>query len=137
MTEDDVIKEFGFVVRSADLPRIRSLLVQETSKMKTSKGNEALARLLCVQLFAHGNVEDSLLVWRAKRSNFDAGSAIDVQLMCGAGLEATQEYLRNAQSDEAAEALKYLNECERAGDFQSWSPHQHLDFWHNYYKKLL
>ena len=39
--------------------------------------NEIL-KLSCMQLFALGKVEDSLLIWRAKRSDFD-GIAI---LMC-------------------------------------------------------
>jgi hypothetical protein len=131
MTEEEAIEKFGFIPKPQDLPVIRRLL--EESKMRGDP--EPLMRLFCVQLFAHGDVEDSLLVWRAKRSSFDAGSGIDVQLMCGAGLDKTKKYLKSIQSTEAAAALAYLNKCEHTGDFNDWSPTKHLQFWRNYYRQ--
>lgn len=66
---------------------IRQLLQQEIENRK-SENNEVL-RLLCIILFCIGNVEDTTLIWQAKRKNQDAGSYIDVQLLCGAGYDQT------------------------------------------------
>jgi len=134
MTEDEVIKDFGLIPKSQELPRIRQLLIDETTRGKQHNGNEALIKLFCIQLFAAANVEDSLLIWRAKQSNFNSGVGNDVQLMCGAGLKMTQDYLRELQSDEASKALGYLNSCEKAGDFRNWSPAAYLDSWRRYYR---
>ncbi|HVG92293.1 MAG TPA: hypothetical protein VNB54_12450 [Alphaproteobacteria bacterium] len=131
MTEEEAIEKFGLLPKAQELPAIRQLLMEA----KLRRAPEPLMRLLCIQLFAHGDVEDSLLVWRAKRSSFDAGSGIDVQLMCGAGLQATKKYLGSIQSAESAAALEYLHKCEQAGDFKDWSPAKHLEFWLNYYRQ--
>src|SRR5258708_7595175 len=90
MTEDDALQRFGLTPKADDLPTIRQLLVEETERARKHQGNEPLLRLFCIQLFAHGDIEDTLLIWRAKQSNFDAACGIDVQLLCGAGLEATK-----------------------------------------------
>ncbi|MFF0654819.1 MULTISPECIES: hypothetical protein [Micromonospora] len=47
--------------------------------------------------------------------------SIDVQLLCGAGLDATKAYLEANGSDDATEALRYLLDCEAAGDFDDFS----------------
>ena len=69
-------------------------------------------------LFAAGNVEDSLHVWRAKRSSFDAACSLDVQLVCGAGFDATLRFLREHDSDDARAAIEYILSCDAAGDFE-------------------
>jgi hypothetical protein len=84
-------------------------------------GDQFLLRLLCAQLFSIGVVEDAMLIWRAKSCNFDTGLGIDIQFLCGAGLEPTKEFLRGQNSDEARDALEYLAECESSADFSEFS----------------
>ena len=64
--------------------------------------------LCCVQLFCAGQVSDSLEVWRAKTASWDANISIDIQLLCGAGLGPTKQYLAAVKTDEAAAALNRL-----------------------------
>ena len=63
--------------------------------------SEEMLRTLCIQLFSLGVAEDSLLIWDAKQSSFDAGCGLDVQFLCGAGLEATKEFLSGSASTPA------------------------------------
>jgi hypothetical protein len=96
-------------------------------------GDDVL-RLLCVQLFSIGVVEDSLLLWDAKRSSFDAGlGSVDVQFLCGAGLEETKAYLSQSAGPPAAAALNYLLECARSSDFCEWTPQNTLDEYRRYF----
>jgi hypothetical protein len=44
-----------------------------------------------------------------------------VQLLRGAGLEATKQHLATDGSTDAAQALTYLRECEATGDFDGFS----------------
>jgi len=83
----------------------------------------------CVLLFKSGNLDDALLIWDAKESGFDAHCSIDVQLLCGQGLEETKQHLTNLKSPEAEEALEYIIECEETGDFEGFSP----DKWAAFY----
>jgi len=85
----------------------------------------------CIHLFKSGDIDDVLLIWSAKESCFDAHCSIDVQLLCGRGLEETKQYLTDSGSPEASplrlhvlrkEALEYLIECEATGDFEEFSP---------------
>ncbi len=132
MTEYDVLEQFGLVPKPDELPTIRRLLAEETEQTRKHNGNVPLLRLFCIQLFAHGKVDDIFLIWRAKRSNFDAGCGIEVELLCGAGMDATKGYLSKQESQEAVEILKYLNEHQ--ANSEVWSPQAHLKFWQNYYK---
>ena len=70
--------------------------------------------------------EDILLIWDAKMSGFDMGSVVDVQFLCGAGLDATKRFLASQRDERALEALHYISECEEAGDFDGFSPEEHL-----------
>lgn len=112
----------GSTIETPSLP-----LDEQVALEADENGDHFLMRLLCVQLFSLGRVEDSLRVWRAKSCNFDTHGAIDVQLVCGAGLETTRAYLRQAGEDDAAEALQFLARCEAAGDFKDFSSQRLLD----------
>jgi len=81
-----------------------------------------LLRCLVVQLFSIGNVEDSILIWQVKSSNFDLGCGLDVQFLCGAGVEQTRKYLESAEPAMATKALAYLESCIQSGDFRGWTP---------------
>lgn len=97
-------------------------------------GDTALMRLCCVQLFNAGNPRDVLMIWRAKESSFDAHCSIDVQLLCGAGLEETKAYLAADGSEHASAALDYLLRCEAAGDFADFSVESQSRRYSEYYQ---
>jgi hypothetical protein len=117
MDELEVIRRFGLPPLAADLPVIREALIEATRLERAGEGDTLVMKALCVALFAAGCVEDSLEIWRAKRASFDASSSIDVQLLCGAGFDATLRYLRGVDSEHAKAALAYILECDATGDF--------------------
>ncbi|MDF2985407.1 MAG: hypothetical protein K0R50_917 [Eubacterium sp.] len=128
---DEVLKMYGLVPSKQYLDEIRKLLIEETST-QVLKDHELL-KTLCVQLFAIGCVEDTSLIWRAKRKDFDAGCYIDVQLLCGAGVEETTRYLKELRNHETSEELDCLQKSIIAGDFNEFSKDSILDFYKGYY----
>lgn len=120
-TEEDVIAQFGIPPRDEDLPAIRSGLEEacelEAEAEADDDSDTLVMKAYCVLLFAAGQVADSLLIWRAKETSFDAKCSIDVQLLCGAGYAVTLQHLRGLDSEEAREALAYIEECDAGGDF--------------------
>ena len=113
--EDEIIRRFGLHPAEEDLDAIRAVITEQT--MLDFDAHVELMRICCVMLFNAGHVTDSLLIWRAKESSWDAHCSIDVQLLCGAGLPQTMAYLEAQASREpdAAEALTYLRDCARPG----------------------
>ncbi len=95
--------------------------------------SRSVAILCCVQLFSCGHLEDVLLIWSAKRSGFDLGCSLDVQFLCGAGLEETKRFLAAKGSREANEALEYILECEAAEDFDRFTPARYVDVYRRYF----
>ena len=127
MNVEESLARFGLVPADEDLPQIREILAREAEAERTGTGRQDdLARLCCVQLFSRGMVEDILRIWDAKMSGFDMGSVVDVQFLCGAGLDATKRFLASQRDERAREALHYISECEEAGDFDGFSPEEHL-----------
>ncbi|MFG2116044.1 hypothetical protein ACGFRB_25990 [Streptomyces sp. NPDC048718] len=143
MTEDEWLDRHGPHPTGADLDEVRRLLVERTrlEEEEQGDGDTRLMKLCCVQLFHAGVLDDVPLIWEAKAASMDASCSIDVQLLCGGGLEATKRYLRyrctpgagmpgaEASTDEVAEesaadaehALGWLLDCERAGDFEDFT----------------
>ncbi|MEK4369940.1 hypothetical protein NSQ20_08400 [Paenibacillus sp. FSL K6-1122] len=128
MNEEELLQLYGLEPDEVHREAIRQLLQQEIENRK-SEDNEVL-RLLCIMLFCIGNVEDTTLIWKAKRKNQDTGSYIDVQLLCGAGHEQTLFYLENMDGEQAHKELLYLKQCE---------PYDFVDFsnaeWVSHYKQ--
>ncbi|WP_425395284.1 hypothetical protein [Aeoliella sp.] len=134
MTAEESLARYGLVPAKADLPSIRTLLQQEIACGREGRPSEEdVALLCCVQLFSAGELQDVLFVWSAKQSCFDLGSLIDVQLMCGAGLDETKEYLTEQESEPARIALDYLRACEEAGDFDGFTPDSQLAAYRTYF----
>ncbi|WP_035613618.1 hypothetical protein [Haloferula sp. BvORR071] len=135
MTSDEALQAFGLPAAPAHRDELRRLLAAATELEASGEGaGEEVLRTLCVQLFSIGRVEDSLLIWAAKQSSFDAGCGLDVQFLCGAGLGATKQHLREHSSTPgASQALSYLSACEQAGDFTDWTPQVTIAYHRNYY----
>ena len=132
MNEDDCLERFGLPPNASDADEIRDILFREGDKerQQQGQGNTELMKLCCVQLFSLGDVQDSLLIWGAKTSSSDASYSIDVRLLCGAGLEETKAFLVAAG---ASQALARVVECERAGNFEEFSPESQLEWYRRYY----
>ena len=132
MDENDLLARFGLTPATADLPEIR-WLIQSAIADVNRDSNEPL-KLLCIQLFSAGLPSDAPLIYRAKMSSFDAGCYIDIQLACGAGLEATKAFLRESNDPEAKTLLAVLEDPKHAGDFEGFTPQRQLEFYRRYYR---
>ena len=73
-------------------------------------------------LYRLGHVEDSQLLWEAKNVHFDAYAGLDIQLLIGAGFDATMAYLK--EQPDSAQAIEYLEACQRAGDFEDMESYE-------------
>lgn len=133
MTEDEIIARFGLHPTADQLPEIRDILAAETAKERAFEGDTLLLKACCVLLFNSGDSTDILRIWAAKRASFDAMCSLDVQLLCGQGLEETKTFLQNDDSDDAADALDYLVACEEAGDFEEFTVDEYAASWADYH----
>jgi hypothetical protein len=129
--EDVLIEHFGMRPTGPQLDEVRALLAEQTERGLES--NTLIMRLLCVYLFDNGSLDDVLPIWRAKRSGWDSQFSVDVQLLCGAGLAETKDYLAGSSDEHAAEALEYLLLCEEADDFEDFTPAGYSAVQHDYY----
>jgi len=132
--EEESLRRYGLRPAADDLDEIRGILRAEAQLSQDEQDTE-LMKLCCVQLFNAGHLDDVLTIWQAKESSWDAHSALDVQLLCGAGLDATKAHLAAEGSEPASKALRYLTECEAAGDFDDFSVTQHARWWAQYYRE--
>jgi hypothetical protein len=132
MDENESLRRFGLQPSAADLDHIRSILRVQTRPDQEEQDTE-LMKLCCVQLFNSGQLDDVLTIWHAKESSWDAHCSIDVQLLCGASLDATRKYLMTQSSEEAAAALRYLLDCQAAGDFDAFSVTEQSRYYAQYY----
>ena len=133
MDADQSLRRYGLQPSASDLPHLRDIL-QAQADLEQHDQDTELMNLCCLQLFNAGQLSDVLTIWQAKESSWDAHCSIDVQLLCGAGLEATKAHLRAEDSADAAEALRYLLDCEAAGDFDNFSVEEQARWRANYFR---
>ena len=136
MNEDESLLRYGLKPAEEDLDRVREMLETQIALERESQGDgdTELMKLCCVQLFNTGILHDVLSIWQAKASSWDAHCSIDVQLLCGAGLEQTKAYLVTEGSELASAALDYLLKCEAAGDFIDFSVKNQSRWYSDYYR---
>lgn len=136
MTDSDTIEaalsQFGLPSKLANRAAIIVALENQIRLEEDEIGDQFLMRLLSAQLFSIGLVEDSILIYRAKSCNFDTCLGIDVQFLCGAGLEQTKDSLHRDGSDLALEALNYIS--EREFDFLKFNIESVIRYACEYYK---
>ncbi|WP_433583312.1 hypothetical protein [Paenibacillus amylolyticus] len=130
MNEEELLELYGLDPDEVNREAIRQLLHQEIENQNL-EDNEVL-KLLCIMLFCIGNVEDTELIWQAKRKNQDTSSYIDVQLLCGAGYEETLFYLENMNGEQAHKEVLYLRQCEPY-DFVNFSKVEWVSDYKRYY----
>lgn len=122
---EQVIDTYGLIPQIEHIHTIRTLLQEECGN--SQREDHEYMRLLCVQLFSLGQLEDTGLIWQAKRLSMDSFVMIEVQLLCGAGLEQTKLYLLDIDEEEAIAELAYLEKCESAGDFEDFSKEEWIE----------
>ena len=112
---DQYLATYGLRVATDMLPAVRVVLIRETGHEADTyagrgsvPGNTSLMRICAARLRHGGAVEDVLLVHRACRTSMDATGAVDAELMLGAGLARTKQYLRAVGTKEASEAFDDL-----------------------------
>ncbi|WCN79517.1 hypothetical protein [Micromonospora sp. LH3U1] len=120
---EEHLAAYGLRVGADQVPTVREVLVRETQReadtyagMGTVPGNTQLMRICAVQLWHAGTVEDALLVHRARGTSMDATGAVDAELMLGAGVVRTKEYLAALCTDEARELLNEIAWVEESYD---------------------
>jgi hypothetical protein len=132
---DEILNQYGIIPKESDLNEVRNLLIAETKKENESQGqgDTELMKLLCFYLFQHNQTKDTLLIWSAKVASMDADCSIDIQLLCGGGLESTKQYLENLGSHEATLALRRIRKCANEGDFEGFDPLGYRRLYEEYY----
>lgn len=71
----------------------------------------------CLLVTIHRQIEDCLLLWKAKNTDFDTFCGLDIQLIPFMGVPATVTYLQTSHDPDATKALEYILECNENGDF--------------------
>jgi hypothetical protein len=134
MNEDECLKLFGLRPSTEQVGAITKLLEEQTELETAAQGagDTELMRLLCAQLFNTRAVAHSLRIWGAKSASMDADGAIDIQLLCGAGLPETQLFLRD--SGELA-ALARIEKSVKSGAFDGFSVDDYAAFLDRYYSE--
>ncbi|MNC26908.1 hypothetical protein D3C75_750600 [compost metagenome] len=130
MREDELLALYGLDPNPEYRDQIRQKLEEEIHQQDVE--DHEYLKTLCVMLFCMGNVEDTQLIWQAKRKNQDTGSYIDVQLLCGAGYEETISYLDQQDDALALAELQYLRQCEPY-DFVHFSKAEWVSNYNRYY----
>lgn len=124
---DQHLAAYGLRVAADQVPIVRDVLMRETRHEADTyagkgsvPGNTQLMRICAVQLWHAGAVEDALVVHRARRTSMDATGAVDVELMLGAGVARTKEYLATLCTDEAREILDEIAWVEESYDAERY-----------------
>ena len=133
MNCDEALDRFGLPSEPGHREALLVLLEEGRGKAGQGEEDADLLRCLCAQLLSIGDVRDSLPIWRAKSASFDLMCGLDVQFLCGAGVNATRAYLGSIGTKESDEALECLDQCVAAGDFMDWSPEQCVLFYRRYF----
>jgi hypothetical protein len=111
-----------------------ALLDNVIDKRKNSEeeGNGDNIMFACYLLGIHGQLEDSLLIWQAKNTDFDSYAYVDIQLVVFAGVDKTLRYLDSLKTEESTKAIKYIKDCSDAGDFdelENYFSKEELPWW--------
>lgn len=109
---DHYLARFGLPTDVAHRANVLDLLKKEIEKAKRHQENTQVLALLCEQLYSMHNVEDVLLIWRAKHCSFDASFSVDIQCTIGAGIAATKMYLAQSNDPKAPDLLARIEAFE-------------------------
>jgi hypothetical protein len=123
INDDHFLELYGIAPSLDKLDEVRSLLREQIQKECRVQGSAdfELLRICVVALFNSAKLFDVSLIWTAKQSSMDASAGLEVQLLCGGGLEATKSYLKETCGEKSAsDVLAYIEHCEKNGDFDGF-----------------
>jgi hypothetical protein len=92
----------------ADRTFLRMLLEQEIVYHRYNYGFSESIKVCAFMLFALAEVEDVQLLGKAKTTSFDTMCGLNDQLLTGAGVAATLDYLRRANEHWSDRACEYI-----------------------------
>ncbi len=129
------LERYGLHIGQQDAPEIRRVLRNEigVESLRQGAGDTEMMRLCCTQLFSLGQEEDIRLIWQAKTSSMDADGAIDIQLLCGRGLEETIRFLSTQPDNVSRQAIQRIHEYREHGFFEGFTPASWLQSLDDYY----
>ena len=113
----EVCRELKRSLQKADRDFVRYLLEQEISLQTVLWAVNHTIQTCVEMLYQFEQLEDSLLIWKAKTTNFDTSIAVDVEGMLGAGLDNTIRFLKEQGTQEALDALVYIERRSQSGAF--------------------
>ena len=93
----------------------RIMEIRENEDWELGHGENIMLAMYLIGL--HGEPEDALLLYETKIFDYDTFCGVDVQLIVFAGVSQTLKYLQSLKTEEGNKALRFLSECEAAGDF--------------------
>ncbi|GHO81168.1 hypothetical protein KSD_89390 [Ktedonobacter sp. SOSP1-85] len=114
-----VLEKLHKTLSPGDWPLVRFLLKQEITFHENAWCIYESIRLCGFLLSLLAQVEDVGLLWEAKTTSFDTMCGFDVQFLVGAGVASTVSYLQSIQEEWAQDALTYIEESQKAGDFHN------------------
>lgn len=117
---DLYLARFNLPANDTHRAHIIDLLKKEIEKANRHQEDTQVISLLCEQLYSIGNLEDVLLIWRAKHCSFDASFSVDIQCLLGAGLAQTKRHLKQLTNPAAHDALEHIEEFEE-DELPDWS----------------
>lgn len=137
MNRKQSMQRFGLQPSASDLDEIREILANEIEKESRQQGlgDTELIKLSCIQLFSAAQLRDVFLIWQAKTASMDSDGSVDIQLLCGAGLEETKRFLQKLDDDWAHAAMARIEQCEKFGDFDGFDITDQMSFYRDYYSE--
>jgi hypothetical protein len=84
------------------------LLEQEIVYHRYNYGFSESIKVCAFMLFMLAEVEDVQLLWKAKTTSFDTMYGLNDQLLVGAGVATTLDYLRRANEHWSERACEYI-----------------------------
>lgn len=121
-----ILNEVQKTLSLKDRALIRFLLEQEIAcrQNEVETGDDSIHHCGFL-LFQLGQLEDIELLWWAKRASFDTWCGFDIQFLVGAGVSSVLMYLHSIEKVWAEEARTYIEECQRAGNFNDLEEYRH------------
>lgn len=101
--------------RDFALSLLKEFIALRKTDYETSGEDLMFAGLL---LGLHGHIEDCLILWEAKMTDFDMHCMFDTSLVLFGGITETIQFLEEHKSKEAKDALEFIRPIYQAGNFE-------------------
>lgn len=103
---------------------IRFLLEQEIIYHQRLWAFSHSIHLCSFLLFMLAEVEDVQILWKAKTTSFDTFCGLDIQLLAGAGVPRTLDYLQRVDEPWSQKACELIEQCQKGNAFDDLDGYQ-------------